>query len=106
MKFAHLPIGQHFSYNGVAYHKVGPLTAAAVEGGAQRMIPRSAVVNIDGQAPRTEVVPAGSGVAAAVERYHHNCSELLRRNGADQADLDSLEQARRDLEGAIADGNN
>ena len=44
MKFPQLPIGQAFSYQGEGYVKTGPVTGRNLATGAQRMIPRSALV--------------------------------------------------------------
>jgi hypothetical protein len=44
MKFAHLPPGQRFVFQGERYTKSGPLTATREQDGVVRMIPRSATV--------------------------------------------------------------
>lgn len=44
MKFPQLPIGQPFHYQGESYVKSGPLTARRRRDGAERLIPRSALV--------------------------------------------------------------
>lgn len=48
-KFSLLPIGQRFTYQEKNYIKVSPLIASEGEKGAQRMIPRSAMVEIAGE---------------------------------------------------------
>jgi hypothetical protein len=44
MKFPQLPPGARFRWQGELYRKTGPMTAHAEAGGAQKLMPRSAVV--------------------------------------------------------------
>jgi hypothetical protein len=44
MKFTQLPPDARFCWQGELYRKTGPMTAHADVGGAQKLIPRSAVV--------------------------------------------------------------
>ncbi|VAW93824.1 hypothetical protein MNBD_GAMMA23-748 [hydrothermal vent metagenome] len=46
MKFYLVPIGEQFSFQGLAYTKSGPLTASAELDGKSKMIPRSANVQL------------------------------------------------------------
>ncbi|TCJ18916.1 hypothetical protein EZJ19_01540 [Parasulfuritortus cantonensis] len=80
MKFQHLPVGARFEYEGKTYVKTGPI-AAASETGAQRMIPRHAVLNpLDGAGERAPARAARklaeATVLAAFERYHAECLGL------------------------------
>ncbi len=74
MKFTQLVIGARFRYQGEVYSKCGPLAASAA-GGAQRMIPRSAVVEPlteDGQTPQRR-----SPQRQALDAYHAEAERLL-----------------------------
>jgi hypothetical protein len=44
MKFAQMPVGQRFAYQGEPHVKLGPMTARRERDGEQRLIPRSAAV--------------------------------------------------------------
>ncbi len=80
MKFQLLPLGARFEYEGKAYVKTGPLTAAG--DGGQRMIPRHAVLKpLDGapaEAPRRIGRKLDeTTVKAALEAFHGECARLL-----------------------------
>lgn len=108
MKFPLLPLGARFQFEGKVYVKVGPLTAAAEDGGGQRMIPRHAALQpVGGDAPPPPASPAPAldrkAILAAVEAYHASCAQLLEQAAAGldepgrQALREALEAARRDL---------
>jgi hypothetical protein len=66
MKFGKVQIGQRFRWQGRGYCKSGPLTANADEGGHQRLIPRSAVVEpIQADTARTPPPTLARGTALA-----------------------------------------
>jgi hypothetical protein len=104
MKFQLLPIGARFEYEGKAYVKTGPLTAAT-EGGGQRMIPRFALLRpLDGavaETPRRSRNPddsvAMARVMAALEAFHGECALLLQAVAGDAAREQS---ARAELDAA------
>ncbi|MEW5771150.1 MAG: hypothetical protein AB1831_12410 [Pseudomonadota bacterium] len=102
MKFTQLPIGTRFEFEGRVYVKTGPI-AAASESGAQRMIPRYAVLRpLDGALPpppppSTRQVEEAA-VLAAFEAYHEECRRLLTSAVSDTVRLalarDGLAAAR------------
>jgi len=82
-KFALLPIGESFEFQGETYIKTGPLTAANQANNKQRMIPRSALIK-----PISSVLPPAAAekssrqvpedlVLQAFENYHKGCMEWL-----------------------------
>jgi len=90
-RFAGLAIGTGFEFRGRPYVKTGPLTAADPQG-AQRLIPRAAVVTVitpetpEGTPPVAEL-PAD--LQEALATYHQCALDCLRA-----ADLPA-EEARR-----------
>jgi hypothetical protein len=113
MKFQLLPLGARFEYEGKVYVKVGPLTAAAEDGGGQRMIPRHAALKaVDGDAPPPPAPAAPvldrEALLAAVEAHHARCARLLEQAaaGLDEPAREALRKAlaaaRRDLLSALA----
>ena len=90
MKFAQLPIGSRFRYQGEVWSKTSPL-AASGPGGGQRMIARSATVEAldeTGAAP-----PQRPSREQALAAYHQTCSQLLREAAASgPAALDALQR--------------
>ena len=99
IKFLHLQIGQQFEYRGTHYTKVSPLIASNNADGSQKMIPRSAAVNVESgetrqaQADHSVQHPA----IEAVERYHQiaiaemqSLSDDEPKLGAARARLESL----------------
>ena len=57
MKFSQIRIGQRFRYNGQVYRKATPLMANPENGEQQRLIPRSAIIELlDGPPPEPESV--------------------------------------------------
>ena len=108
MKFSQLPVGSRFEYQGQTYHKTSPILAAAEEGGAQRMIARSAPVRVlDEVAPgAVATAPAPSPdrerVLAAAHAYHAHCLDVLG-GLAGRLDDDMAAQAvARELEQGLA----
>lgn len=75
MKFTQLPIGARFRYQDRLYSKTSPL-AASGEDGAQRLIPRSAVVQPAETAVETDR-SAPHDLRAALDDYHAACVALL-----------------------------
>jgi len=76
MKLDHLPLGARFVYKGRVMSKVGPMTAAAEEGGTV-FIPKHAVLKpVPGEAPPAPPQPDHpksvdtARVLAAFEDYH------------------------------------
>ncbi|MFA5081494.1 MAG: hypothetical protein WC474_02970 [Hydrogenophilaceae bacterium] len=81
MKFQHLAIGARFEFEGKIYVKTGPI-AAASESGAQRMIPRHAVLRpLDGAQPIEKPKPGRkldeAQVLAAFDAFYSECARLL-----------------------------
>lgn len=113
MKFHLLPIGTRFRHDGRLFTKNAPL-AAIDEQGNQRMIPRSAAVEIveATAAPATDT-PLTDLVAAA-EEYHRQCLELFGQvvDGQDPAIASQLRSALasahddflKRIEGALGKG--
>ncbi len=83
MKFYLVPIGEQFSFQGQVYTKSGPLTASAERGGKNKMIPRSANVELFNSAePALERVVKGKLISVddtiiAVNTCHLECLEYL-----------------------------
>lgn len=100
MKFAQLPIGTRFRFQGEVWCKTGPL-AASGPGGGQRMIARSAVVELlddGGAAP-----PQRPSREQALAAHHRTCSELLREAATSgPAALDALQQRLDQAHAALA----
>jgi len=105
MKFPQLAIGARFRYQGDTYCKTSPLAADGPDG-AQRMIPRSAVVEAlqdgDDAARPAAVTP----LQQALDDYHAQCLALLREaaeSGPAALDVLSrrLDQAHAALVAAI-----
>lgn len=101
MKFQLLPLGARFEYEGKAYVKTGPLTAAG-DGGGQRMIPRHAVLKpLDGMPaeppPRAGRKLDEATVRVALEAFHGECARLLQ---AVAENPDQAETARAVLDAA------
>lgn len=90
MKLQHLAIGDRFEYNGDAYVKTGPLTAAS-ENGGQRVIPRSAVLRPVGSADAAPVVANTNlerqQVAAAFATFYASCAGLVGENDRRELEL-------------------
>lgn len=93
MKFQHLPIGARFEFEGVAYVKTGPISAATEQGG-QRMIPRYAVLRpLDGSAPVAAPKRARNldetAVLTAFEAFYSECGRLLAGNADNVSRLEA-----------------
>jgi hypothetical protein len=75
-KFHMLAIGQRFRWEDQMYRKVSPLLAVNEATGAQRMVPRAAVLqSLDGNPPTPEpaAVLKAAGVATAIEAHLARC---------------------------------
>ena len=75
-------MGGRFEFEGKVYVKVGPMAAAAEDGGGQRLIPRWAVLKpVGGAAEAAPKRPARqldeAAVTAAFEAYHAACAKLV-----------------------------
>lgn len=96
-KFHQIRPGQRFHWQGETYEKINPLLARNLEGGAQRLIPRStAVTPLDGVAvPAVEPRPVDlQTVRRAFEDYHHCSLRWLEQQDGSE---DKLNQAREAL---------
>ena len=71
IKFHLLAIGQTFESHGGHYTKVSPLVASNNADGKQKMVPRSALVRVQGNLPEKSH-PAPSPLLQVVERYHQS----------------------------------
>jgi hypothetical protein len=102
-KFTLLAVGDTFEFRGVRYIKAGPLTARELEGGGQRMIPRSALVTPLGETAPTpaeveqRMLPAAQ-VVAAFEDYHRGCLEWLQL--IEERDAETAKGIRKALQTA------
>lgn len=77
MKFPQLPVGARFRFQGEDYCKTSPLAASGADG-AQRMIPRSALVEpLLDDAKAAKKSPA-TPLHKALNRYHAECRTLLQ----------------------------
>ena len=96
-KFHQIRPGQRFQWQGETYEKINPLLARNLEGGAQRLIPRStAVTPLDGVAvPAVEPQPVDlQTVRRTFEDYHHSSLRWLEQLDGSE---DKLNQAREAL---------
>lgn len=94
MKLHQLPHGARFEYQGKIFTKVGPLTAAATEGGLQ-LVPRYAELQpLDALPPQVTADAARSvtvaSVRAAFELFCQRCAPLL--GDADQAEFSAARE--------------
>lgn len=95
MKFAELERGARFRYQGRVYVKTGPLTAADAESGAQRMIPRYAVLQpTDGQGAALAAPSAPDPVREAMTLIVREAEALLDALGASPAQRARFAQAQ------------
>ncbi len=107
MKFLHLPLGQQFEFRGRHYTKVAPLIASDNADGKQKMIPRSALVTVEGLEEKAPKGGANSANPAleALQRYHQSALAELQSLGADEAKVGAararLEAMREEVAKAI-----
>lgn len=66
MKFSLVAIGSRFEYQGQIYTKTTPLVAAAVDTGTQKLIPRSASVQLIDAVPTERVTPSSVNLSRQV----------------------------------------
>lgn len=84
MKFYLVPIGEQFSFQGLAYTKSGPLTASAEIDGKSKMIPRSANVQLlnSAEPAASEMVKekliSANDILTMVHDYHSECLNGIR----------------------------
>lgn len=99
MRFGQLPPGSRFHYQDEAYTKVTPLLAAREADGQQRMIPRSALVEVEtsGAVAKT---PADS-VAAALAAFRQELAPI--RAKLEEEDKALLEAALAALHERLAE---
>lgn len=87
-RFSLLAVGTRFAYEGKWYVKSAPLIAAAADGSGQRMIPRSALVELEpGMAPPARPVPEAVRTAAlkpALARYHAEAVACARPDAGER----------------------
>lgn len=102
IKFLQLKIGQQFEFQGEHFTKVAPLIASNDSDGKQRMIPRSAIVNLlDGNRADVKTTShQNSHLQELLERYHQAVLEELQgiggeveRLGYARARIEALHQA-------------
>ncbi|MBS0543744.1 MAG: hypothetical protein JSR40_08410 [Proteobacteria bacterium] len=95
MKIDQLPTGARFQWKGRKYSKVGPMTAAADDGGVEFVPKHAALQPIPGEAPpaapEEDTAPAlnAAKVKAAFETYHRTALRVV-----DEAGRLALESAR------------
>lgn len=83
MKFHLLPIGESFSYQGITYTKSGPLTASSDDTGSNKMISRSANIQVSKNLEIKDVAESASDslssvdVASAINAYHKIINQCL-----------------------------
>jgi hypothetical protein len=76
VKFHLLPIGESFSYQGITYTKSGPLTASSDDTGSNKMIPRSANIQVSKNLQINDITESldttlsSIDVADAIKNYH------------------------------------
>jgi hypothetical protein len=102
MKFPQLPPGARFRWQGELYRKTGPMTAHAEAGGAQKLMPRSAVVEpvADATAGSQEQRFSAAEVQAALDAYQASLRAYAEglagpERSALQAQMDLAERAFR-----------
>lgn len=84
MRFYLVPVGQEFNYRGETYVKAGPLTASPKTGGKDKLIQRSAEVELVSNATQSEAVTSEvqylskNEVINTFNTYHNHCLELLK----------------------------
>lgn len=103
MKFLHLQVGQQFEYRGAHYTKVAPLIASNNADGRQKMIPRSAVVTIEGSnSPSSKQAPQQQHPALEiVERYHATALAELQALSDDEAIIGAARARLDSLKGEL-----
>jgi hypothetical protein len=100
MKFSNLKLGQKFLYKGMELEKSGPLQAVEKTSGTERLIMRSAPVELLTSARET-----GSGKVASLDElrqrladYHQTCIALLR---AAEAESEPMQAAYRNVQQSV-----
>jgi hypothetical protein len=77
-KFPQLAVGQRFEYEGKVYVKVGPLTARAMDGSRDWMIPRYALVKpVGGAPPEIDHRARYRDTVDAFDVFYGHCLRLL-----------------------------
>ncbi len=99
MRFRDLPSGAPFRYQGEDYIKTGPLAATPRSGGNERLIARSAVVDLPSAiTPPPTQVPIGiadaAAVRAALAALHDAAQQQLLAAGSSAADRQALTALR------------
>lgn len=83
MKFYLLPVGDTFSFQGKQYTKSGPLTASSADTGSNKMIPRSANIQVSRELEIKEATKKENDhllsidVAKAINCYQDVINECL-----------------------------
>lgn len=97
-KFPALTIGQRFIWRGRAFVKTSPLLACAEDDGKSQMIPRSAVVEVAGQAA-AQAAPATDPARRALELLHQAALAGVETL-AEEATAKTVTRVRRELDSA------
>jgi hypothetical protein len=106
MKFSQLPIGTRFRFEDKLYLKRTPLQADPVDGGARRLIPRSARVEPLGDTPRRPAPAAREPIPVAqlttvMDALGGELADIITHSGLDaEATQSALERLRRAFEQA------
>jgi hypothetical protein len=100
MRFAQVPIGTRFEFEGELYLKTGPLIAHREPAGRPRMIPRFAEVQLLSDAiVAAPVVTSAATAQDVLAGYHAECLRVLEELAA-RLDAAALRAARDELEAA------
>lgn len=96
LRFLNLTVGQHFELDGEIYLKTAPLLARNTHSGAQRMIPRSIMVQVvaEGGAAAPAVPAEPQDLATTLSDHHTHCRALLAPllERLDESERQSLER--------------
>lgn len=95
MKFSQIQLGNRFQFQGKTYRKVSPLMAQPEDGEKQRLIARSAVVDlVDGQAttPATQTPSqiAVQDIDQAMQTLAERINDAVAESGLDAQQTNQL----------------
>jgi hypothetical protein len=104
MKFFQVPMGQRFAFEGEVYVKTRPLTAACETGGNDRLIRRSADVELLTETARVAPPVISDSLESGVVRnafdaFCTRCFAYMDKMDED-AGVDPVKAIRKQLEGA------
>lgn len=105
MRFYLIPVGKEFNYRGKTYIKAGPLTASPKTGGKDKLIQRSAEVELVGDATQSEPVTSEvqylskNEVINTFNTYHNHYLELLKEISTESTEdlQDKLDKLYQEL---------